>query len=173
MSGSAHSRYLHDDVTRPGALGGSRGSFDVATCNFGLSDIDDLGAAIAAVGDVLKPGGLLRLLDRASVLRWKHWTSRVPGRRQAATTTRDTGRPEVTRSESAPTRRRQPPDAFNLPGYAAPAAPCGWTSSPSRPRSRATIRPTSPTVSRSTLLRGADQLPAAPVSADPGPAASA
>jgi 2-polyprenyl-3-methyl-5-hydroxy-6-metoxy-1,4-benzoquinol methylase len=50
-------RYLHDDVTRPGALSGFRGSFDVATCNFGLSDIDDLDAAIAAAGDVLKPGG--------------------------------------------------------------------------------------------------------------------
>jgi SAM-dependent methyltransferase len=50
-------RYLHDDVTRPGSLGGFRRSLDLATCNFGLSDIDDLDAAISAVGDALKPGG--------------------------------------------------------------------------------------------------------------------
>jgi len=41
-------RYLHDDVTIPGSLGGFDGGFDVAACNFGLSDIDDLDAAIAA-----------------------------------------------------------------------------------------------------------------------------
>jgi SAM-dependent methyltransferase len=50
-------RYLHDDVTRAWALGDFHGSFDLATCNFGLSDIDDLDAAIAAIADALKPGG--------------------------------------------------------------------------------------------------------------------
>jgi 2-polyprenyl-3-methyl-5-hydroxy-6-metoxy-1,4-benzoquinol methylase len=46
-------RYLHDDVTVPRSLG----DFDVATCNFGLSDIDDLDAAIAATSAALKPQG--------------------------------------------------------------------------------------------------------------------
>src|ERR1700734_3731665 len=50
-------RYLHGDVTLPGSLGGFDGGFDAAACNFGLSDIDDLDAAIAAAGDALKPGG--------------------------------------------------------------------------------------------------------------------
>lgn len=50
-------RYLHDDVTRPGSLGAFPGGFDVAACNFGLSDIDDLDAAITAIGAALKPRG--------------------------------------------------------------------------------------------------------------------
>jgi SAM-dependent methyltransferase len=50
-------RYLLDDVTVPGSLGDFDGDFDLAVCNFGLSDIDDLDAAIAAVGDALKPRG--------------------------------------------------------------------------------------------------------------------
>src|ERR1700685_2364479 len=50
-------RYLHDDVTVPGCLGNDDRDFDLAVCNFGLSDIDDLDAAIAAVGAALRPGG--------------------------------------------------------------------------------------------------------------------
>jgi 2-polyprenyl-3-methyl-5-hydroxy-6-metoxy-1,4-benzoquinol methylase len=50
-------RYLHDDVTVPGSLGNDAGDFDVAVCNFGLSDIDDLDAAITAVGAALRPRG--------------------------------------------------------------------------------------------------------------------
>jgi 2-polyprenyl-3-methyl-5-hydroxy-6-metoxy-1,4-benzoquinol methylase len=50
-------RYRHDDVTMPGSLSAFEGEFDVATCNFGLSDIDDLDAAITAISDALKPGG--------------------------------------------------------------------------------------------------------------------
>jgi 2-polyprenyl-3-methyl-5-hydroxy-6-metoxy-1,4-benzoquinol methylase len=48
-------RYIHADVTVPTALG--EGGFDAASCNFGLSDIDDLDAAVAAVSGVLRPGG--------------------------------------------------------------------------------------------------------------------
>lgn len=48
-------RYIHADVTAPGALG--EGEFDAAACNFGLSDIDDLDAAIAAVSRALRPDG--------------------------------------------------------------------------------------------------------------------
>ncbi len=50
-------RYLHEDVTMPGFLDGFDGGFDVAACNFGLSDIDDLDAAITAIGDALGPRG--------------------------------------------------------------------------------------------------------------------
>ena len=48
-------RYHHADVTAPEALGPP--AFDAVTCNFGLSDIDDLDTAIAAVSAVLRPRG--------------------------------------------------------------------------------------------------------------------
>jgi 2-polyprenyl-3-methyl-5-hydroxy-6-metoxy-1,4-benzoquinol methylase len=48
-------RYIHADVTTEGAIG--EGEFDAATCNFGLSDIDDLDAAITAVSGALRPAG--------------------------------------------------------------------------------------------------------------------
>jgi SAM-dependent methyltransferase len=47
--------YLHADVTEPGALGGR--AFDRATCHFGLSDIDDLDGAVAAISGALRPRG--------------------------------------------------------------------------------------------------------------------
>jgi 2-polyprenyl-3-methyl-5-hydroxy-6-metoxy-1,4-benzoquinol methylase len=50
-------RYVHRDVTTPGFFGAPRGGFDVAICNFGLSDIDDLDTAIGAIGAALKPRG--------------------------------------------------------------------------------------------------------------------
>lgn len=61
-------RYLHGVVTLPGSLGGFGGGFDVAACNFGLSDIDDLDAAIAAAGDALKPGDCFPQPDITQVL---------------------------------------------------------------------------------------------------------
>ncbi len=48
-------RYIHADVTRPEGL--EDGEFDAATCNFGLSDIDDLDAAITAISGALRPRG--------------------------------------------------------------------------------------------------------------------
>jgi SAM-dependent methyltransferase len=48
-------RYLHSDVTASGIL--AAGTYDTATCSFGLSDIDDLSGAIAAVASALRPGG--------------------------------------------------------------------------------------------------------------------
>jgi 2-polyprenyl-3-methyl-5-hydroxy-6-metoxy-1,4-benzoquinol methylase len=48
-------RYLHADVGQPGVLGTS--FFDAAVCNFGLSDIDDLDAALTTVSAALRPGG--------------------------------------------------------------------------------------------------------------------
>jgi len=48
-------RYLHADIAAPGVLG--PGGFDGAVCNFGLSDIDDLDAAITEISAVLPPGG--------------------------------------------------------------------------------------------------------------------
>jgi SAM-dependent methyltransferase len=47
-------QYIRSDLTAPGALG--QAEFDAATCSFGLSDIDDLDAAIAAVSQALRPG---------------------------------------------------------------------------------------------------------------------
>lgn len=48
-------RYLHADITSPGVLGAA--AFDAVACNYGLSDIDDLDHAIAAVSAALRPGG--------------------------------------------------------------------------------------------------------------------
>jgi len=47
--------YVRDDVSSPDLL--STDTFDAATCNFGLSDIDDLANAFANVARLLKPGG--------------------------------------------------------------------------------------------------------------------
>jgi 2-polyprenyl-3-methyl-5-hydroxy-6-metoxy-1,4-benzoquinol methylase len=48
-------RYIHADIAQPEVL--SAAAFDAAACNFGLSDIDDLDHAIAAVSAALRPGG--------------------------------------------------------------------------------------------------------------------
>lgn len=48
-------RYIHADVTAGGIF--RPAAFDAAACNFGLSDIDDLDQAIAAVSRTLRPGG--------------------------------------------------------------------------------------------------------------------
>jgi SAM-dependent methyltransferase len=48
-------RYIHSDVTTPGALGDDE--FDVVSCCFGLSDIDDLDGAVSAVSTALRRGG--------------------------------------------------------------------------------------------------------------------
>jgi len=47
--------YIHDDVTAPEVLGDCQ--FDAAACSFGLSDIDDLDAAVAAISSALRSGG--------------------------------------------------------------------------------------------------------------------
>jgi ubiquinone/menaquinone biosynthesis C-methylase UbiE len=47
--------YIHGDVTERGVLEGE--VFDGVVCNFGLTDIDDLAAAIATVARVLGPDG--------------------------------------------------------------------------------------------------------------------
>ncbi len=48
-------RYVHDDVTTAAFLG--HDDFDAVACNFGLSDIDDLDAAVTAISGALRPGG--------------------------------------------------------------------------------------------------------------------
>jgi SAM-dependent methyltransferase len=48
-------RYLHADVTAPGALQGQ--VFDGVVCNYGLTDIDDLDGLLANVARWLRPGG--------------------------------------------------------------------------------------------------------------------
>ena len=47
--------YIQADVATPGSLGS--GEFDLVACSFGLSDIDDLDGAVAAISAVLRPGG--------------------------------------------------------------------------------------------------------------------
>lgn len=47
--------YLVSDVAAPDLLAGR--SFDAVVCNFGLSDIDDLGSTLANVGGVLRESG--------------------------------------------------------------------------------------------------------------------
>jgi ubiquinone/menaquinone biosynthesis C-methylase UbiE len=49
-------RYLHADVTSPDWLAGETG-FDAVTCHYGLSDIDDLDAALRGISAALRPGG--------------------------------------------------------------------------------------------------------------------
>ncbi|MED7926232.1 class I SAM-dependent methyltransferase [Nonomuraea sp. LP-02] len=50
--------YVHADITAPERSWLlSASPYDVVTCNFGLSDIDDLDAAIAATARALRPGG--------------------------------------------------------------------------------------------------------------------
>lgn len=51
--------YLHADVTSPASLAGE--IFDGVVCNFGLSDIDDLAAALATIARVLRTGGWFAL----------------------------------------------------------------------------------------------------------------
>lgn len=46
--------YLQADATSPETLAGER--FDLVTCNFGLSDIDDLDAVIGSAARWLRPG---------------------------------------------------------------------------------------------------------------------
>jgi SAM-dependent methyltransferase len=49
-------RYLHADISSPGTLL-EEGVFDLSVCSFGLSDIDDLDAALRCVGRTLDPAG--------------------------------------------------------------------------------------------------------------------
>jgi 2-polyprenyl-3-methyl-5-hydroxy-6-metoxy-1,4-benzoquinol methylase len=48
-------RYHQADIAGPGFI--RDGEFDAVTCNFGLSDIDDLDAAITSISAALSPGG--------------------------------------------------------------------------------------------------------------------
>ena len=51
-------RYVHADVTSPGWHAILESAvFDAVTCNFGLSDIDDLDGVLASASAVLRPGG--------------------------------------------------------------------------------------------------------------------
>jgi len=47
--------YVRADVTDPGVLDGQ--VFDAVACNYGLTDVDDLGGLLATVSRVLAPGG--------------------------------------------------------------------------------------------------------------------
>ena len=142
--------YVHDDVTMPGCLGNR--DFDAAACNFGLSDIDDLDAAVTAISGALRPGGFSpsRSCTRASP---GERTSQVPGRRPAATTTRGTGlrRTPVPRCAGgwAPATGCCRPTSLRCGATA-----CGSTSSLNRSRNQAGTRPMMPTASPSSSSPG-------------------
>ena len=51
-------RYVHADVSSPGWHASlTTPAFDVVTCHFGLSDIDDLDGALAGASTLLRAGG--------------------------------------------------------------------------------------------------------------------
>ena len=56
QAASPEIRYVHADAADQGWLPDP--SFDAVVCNFGLSDIDDLGGALATVDAALRPGGV-------------------------------------------------------------------------------------------------------------------
>jgi SAM-dependent methyltransferase len=138
--------YVHDDVTTPGCL--VNGGFDAVACNFGLSDIDDLDAAVAAVSGALRPGGFFVFSILHPCFAGGR-TSRVPGLPPAVTTTRGTGRPRMPVPRCAgwwaPTT-----------GCCRPISPCcgatacGSTSSLNRSRNQTGTRPMMPTASPSS-----------------------
>jgi SAM-dependent methyltransferase len=104
-------RYVHEDVTTADFLG--NGEFDAVTCNFGLSDIDDLDAAVTANQRCAAARRLLRLLDLAPVLRrGERHLRRLASRRQLLPGgTLDGAGPPLC---APPKGGRQPPDAIYL-----------------------------------------------------------
>jgi hypothetical protein len=112
--------YVHDDVTTPGCLG-SR-DFDGAACNFGLSDIDGLDAAVTAVSGALRPGGFFAfsILHPCFVGGKGHLRCLADGRQLLRRGALDgAGRP----FRAAPAGGRQPPDAVDLLHDAPPPRP--------------------------------------------------
>ena len=132
-------RYLHEDVTMPGSLGGFDGGFDVAACNFGLSDIDDLDAAITAIGDALGPRGCFAF---SIVHPCFAGGQDISGSWPASGSYYDEGhwtahgvRSGLRRLVGASHRTLFQPTSIRCA-----ATVCGWTSSPSRSRSQTGIR---------------------------------
>ena len=78
-------QYVHADVSSPGWHASlDAAAFDVVTCHFGLSDIDDLDGALAGASAVLRPRGCLRtnrLARRAALLGRRRL---IPGGEQVA-----------------------------------------------------------------------------------------
>jgi 2-polyprenyl-3-methyl-5-hydroxy-6-metoxy-1,4-benzoquinol methylase len=146
-------RYVHADVTGPEVLSGHE--FDMAVCSFGLSDIDDLDGALRTISAVLRARGsfAFSILHPCSP---GERTSPGPGRRRAATTTKDDGRP---REPCPPCGARSARITGCSRPTSTPSGPtiCGPTRSPNPFRSRAGTRPTTPTASpytsRSVPLR--------------------
>jgi ubiquinone/menaquinone biosynthesis C-methylase UbiE len=50
-------RYVHADIAAAVPPGLGTSTFDAVTCNFGLSDIDDLDGTITTIEALLRPGG--------------------------------------------------------------------------------------------------------------------
>lgn len=114
--------YLLADIA---AWPGPEADFDVATCSFGLSDIDDLDGCAKSVAQALRPGGRLAI----SILHPCFGGGvNVSGSWPAGLTYYDEQRwtADAALSTPAPRGRRQPPDAVDVPEHAAtPRADAG------------------------------------------------
>ena len=127
-------RYLHEDVTMPGSLGGFDGGFDVAACNFGLSDIDDLDAAITAIGDALGPRGCFAFSIVHPCFAGGQEDRPLVSVRQLLRRGTLDGPRRPFRSTPAPGASHR--TLFRPTSIRCAATVCGWTSSPSRSRSQ-------------------------------------
>ena len=122
-------RYLHADVGQPGVL--STSFFDAAVCNFGLSDIDDLDAALTQSA---RPGARVAALSSRSCILASaaERTSRVPGHRPAAYYTEDIGSQQTYGQRCA--ARSEPITGRSRPiSTRCAVRTCGLTGSPEPP----------------------------------------
>ena len=83
--------YLHADVASDPLAAGA--TFDVVSCSFGLSDIDDLDGALRTVSRVLRSGG--RFVFRANARRPSHLA-----RPESAARSAERPRPNLSRDRS-------------------------------------------------------------------------
>lgn len=112
--------YINADVTTPRALGDSQ--FDAVACSFGLSDIDDLDAAITAVSGALRPHRHFVFSILHPVLRWGKGHRRLLANDRHLLRRRTLDGPRRPVHAASP-GRSQPPDALDLPQHAPPSQP--------------------------------------------------
>jgi ubiquinone/menaquinone biosynthesis C-methylase UbiE len=143
-------RYIHADVTSQGAIGEDK--FDAATCNFGLSDIDDLDAAITAVSGALRPAGCFVFSILHPCFAGGKDIS-VPFQPPEATTTKDTG-PPGTRGPRYGARWELITECCRPTSVPSGVTDSGLTSSPNRSRGKTGTPLMMPTASRSSSWRG-------------------
>ena len=159
-------RYLHDDVTRPGAPGRlPRQLRPWRPVNFGLSDIDDLDAAIAAIGAALKPARAPS--PSRSCIPCFAGGADISGSWPASGSYYDEGHwtAQGVRSASAPARSGASHRMLSTYlGHAAPPRPVAGRARRAAPAARLGHRPMLPTVSRSSSLSRRMEASLGPVS---------